>query len=117
MAVADKELSMATKRQRMRNVGYIDDLNQLGSIKAELKACKEYTPLKAESGQELVEVQEKLSDMEENLKTDISEEQPCCWQEISNEGNFRKQLPEQERRNQRRAEAEGRADEAAALSE
>lgn len=80
VADKDKELSMAIKRQRMRTVGYVDDLNQLGS--------KEYAPLKAESGQELDEVQEKLSDMEENLKTDISEEQPYCWQEISNEENF-----------------------------
>lgn len=93
VADKDKELSVAIKRQRMRTLGYVDDLNQLGSTKAELEASKEYAPLKAE----LDEVQEELSDMEENLKTDISGEQPHCWQEISNEGNFRKQLPEQER--------------------
>lgn len=74
--MADKD------KERMRTVGYVDDLNQLGSIKAELEASKEYAPLKAEGGQELGEVQEKLSDMKQNLKMDISEEQPYCWQEI-----------------------------------
>lgn len=98
VADKDKELSVAIKRQRMRTVGYFDDLNQLGSTKAELEASKEYAPLKAERGQELNEVQEKLSDVEENLKTEISGEQPHCWQEISNEENIRKQLPEQERK-------------------
>lgn len=98
VADKEKELSMAIKRQRMRTVGFVDDLSQLGSTKPELGTGKEYAPLKAESGQELDEVQVKLSDMEENLKTDISGEQLNCWQEIPNEENFRKQLPEQKRK-------------------
>lgn len=101
VADKDKELSVANKRQQMRTVGYLDDLNQLGSTAAELEASEQNAPLKAESGQELDEVheshQEKLSDMEAKRETDISEEQPNNWQ-ISNEENLRKPLLEQDRK-------------------